>query len=158
MRRRRNPFGIRVQDILLFGGLLFVFSKLGLSKGAGPPDTGIQIRNITYFAWVRSGATQDFNVFLSHKGVGGKFKIRISLTSGTSAIPAFFGQMGTAAWEQFLYVVLPDDAEWRSYDFHVTGNLNVDGFKTYNIYTAIENESGQRMADNWRAGAIYVVP
>mgnify|MGYP001557950103 CR=1 FL=1 len=158
MRRRRNPFGIRVQDILLFGGLLFVISKLDLFKGAGPPDTGIQIRDIKYFTPVRSGAHQDFNIFLNHKGAGGKFKIRVSLTTGTSLIPAFFGQMGTAVWEQFLYVMLPANTEWTSYDFHVTGTLNVDGFKTYNIYTAVENESGQRMADNWRAGAIYVVP
>ena len=154
MRRRRNPIGIDLGTIVILGGILYLAGKLG--QGSGPKDSGVTISKIDYFAWLFRNASQDFHVFLNHKGAGGLYKIRVSLTTGTSAIPALFGQHGTDAWENFLYVSLPDDDDWASYDFHITGNMNVDGLKTYNIYTSVANPAGQIVADNWRNGAIYV--
>jgi len=160
VRKRRNPFGISPESLVLLGGLFLLAAKPDMVRRwlpDGVPDaTGFRIGNINYYAWAFRGADQDVKVWFTHSGPAQDVIVGAALAPGKGFILGTFGQHNDPVWERSTTVRVNDDPTWTEYNTDIIGKMDVDNFKSYDLYVYIKSPAGELLKDEWRPGAIYI--
>ncbi|MCL5264912.1 MAG: hypothetical protein M1343_06940 [Chloroflexi bacterium] len=164
----RNPFGIRVADIVLFAGLVIVAmaaSKRLLNgsndapvpQGDVPKQTTMQIVNTDWRLPNLRDSTIHIEWIVNHLGPAGDYiaGIQIALSRGLFA-DLYPGHGDTLQSIEQPFSVT-DDENYSKYTVATDAQLAVPGFSLYDVRQYVRTSNGRILTERWSNNQLIVI-